>query len=102
MLWSDFELYLKPVHLKGRAHTVKIVKIEIEQVFNPKAKRKEPVPVCYFEKAQRGLVLGATKRKALAKLFGDDSTAALGQSVTLEPGTNEHGDETILIKGAST
>lgn len=100
MLWSDFEQWLKPVHLKGKAHTVKIAKIEIEQVFNPKAKRKEPVPVCYFENAQRGLVLGAAKRKALATLFGDDSTAALGQRVTLEPGKNDQGSETILIKGA--
>ncbi len=98
MNWSDWENYLKPVHLAGATHTVKIERIEIEEVYN--GKKREPVPVCYFAGAKRGLVLSASRRKALAAMFGDDAAAAIGKAVVLALGKNDRGGETIVIKPA--
>ncbi len=41
MMWTDFDFYLKPIHLQGRAHVVKIAKVDEATVYNKKKQRNE-------------------------------------------------------------
>jgi hypothetical protein len=81
--WSDFERYLKSVHLQGKRATVKIERVAIEEL-HPRPGKVERAPVVYFEGKSKGLILSATNQRTLARLFGDDMTACVGKTVTLE------------------
>src|SRR5262245_18819890 len=81
--WSDYERYLKPEHIQGRKVTVKIARVAIEET-HPRPGNSELAPVIYFENKAKGLILSATNRRTLARLFGDDVQACIGQTVTLE------------------
>ena len=85
MQWSDFEQYLKPAHLKGKPARVEIADIKTEKHYNQDRAQVEPVPVIFFKNAKRPLVVSPANRKALAQLFGDDCSAAIGKSVLLVP-----------------
>jgi hypothetical protein len=81
--WSDFERYLKSVHLLGRRATVKVARVAIEEL-HPRPGKVERAPVVYFEGKSKGLILSATNQRTLARLFGDDINACVGKLVTLE------------------
>jgi hypothetical protein len=81
--WSDFERYLKSVHLQGKRATVKIVRVAIEEL-HPRPGKVERAPVIYFEGKSKGLILSATNQRTLARLFGDDINGCVGKTVSLE------------------
>jgi hypothetical protein len=83
MNWSQFEKYLKPAHLAGRRAVVTIADVKVETL-HPRPGVKEPAPVLYFKGREKGLILSATNRRALAGLFGDDSNNAIGKQIELE------------------
>ena len=99
--WSDYERYLKPGHLGRRKVTVKIARVATEET-HPRPGKTERAPVLYFEGKAKGLILSATNRRTLARLFGDDVQACVGH-VTLETVDVRIGTETkhpIRISGA--
>ena len=102
--WSDYERYLKPEHIQGLKVTVKIARVAIEET-HPRPGKSELAPVIYFENKAKGLILSATNRRTLARLFGDDVHACIGQSVILETLPVQVGRETktpIRIGAATT
>jgi hypothetical protein len=93
MNWSEFEKYLKPAHLAGRRATVTIERVAIEEL-HPRPGKVERTPVVYFEGKSKGLILSHTNQRTLAGLFGDDMTACVGKTVTLDTVEVKVGRET--------
>ena len=83
MNWSDFETYLKPAHLQGKAVTVTIARIEVHET-HPKPGKPVKAPVLFFKGHSKGLVLSNFNMRVLADMFGDDSDRCIGQRVTLQ------------------
>ena len=85
MKWSDFDRWLKADHLQGKARSLTIDQVVVEDVYSQAEKRLRPAPVLYFKETKKGLVLSGTNQDALQALFGDDVTACFGKRVLLEP-----------------
>jgi len=81
--WSDFDKYLKAEHLGGKTFTLTITRVEVETT-HPRPGVETLAPVLYFRETGQALVLSPTNQDALAKLFGDEISAAIGQRVTLK------------------
>jgi len=77
--------------LQGRDVTVQIARIVKEKV----GRDQEERPVLYFAGMARGMVLNKTNAKRIASLYGGETEAWLGQSITLYPSETEFGDETV-------
>ncbi len=85
MKWSDFDRWLKADHLQGKARSLTIDQVVVEDVYSQAEKRLRPAPVLYFKETKKGLVLSGTNQDALQALFGDDVTGCFGKKVLLEP-----------------
>lgn len=85
MKWSDFESRIKPEMLNGRAFTLTVSAVEIESVLPRPGQPREDIPVLHFAETTKTLVLNKTNRRILARAWGDDAAAAIGQRVTLTP-----------------
>lgn len=85
MKWSDFDRWLKAEHLQGKARSLTIDQVVVEDIYSQAEKRTRPAPVLYFRETRKGLVLSGTNQDALQALFGDDVTACFGKRVQLEP-----------------
>ena len=83
MKWSDFDRWLKADHLQGKARSLTIDQVVVEDVYSQAEKRLRPAPVLYFKETKKGLVLSGTNQDALQALFGDDVTACFGKRVLL-------------------
>ena len=81
--WSDFDHYLKAEHLAGKAHTLTIRAVEVEET-HPRPGVATLNPVAYFVETKKGLVLSPTNQDLLQQLFGDDVAAAIGKRITLQ------------------
>jgi len=85
MKWSDFESRIKPEMLNGHAFTLTVSAVEIESVLPRPGQPREDIPVLHFVETAKTLVLNKTNRRILARAWGDDAAAAIGQRVTLTP-----------------
>ena len=85
MKWSDFDRWLKADHLQGKARTLTIDQVVVEEVYSQAEKRNRPAPVLYFRETKKGLVLSQTNQDALQALFGDDVAGCFGKKVLLDP-----------------
>ena len=85
MKWSDFDRWLKADHLQGKARTLTIDQVVVEDVYSQAEKRNRPAPVLYFRETKKGLVLSQTNQDALQALFGDDVAGCFGKKVLLDP-----------------
>ena len=85
MKWSDFDRWLKADHPQGKARSLTIDQVVVEDVYSQAEKRLRPAPVLYFKETKKGLVLSGTNQDALQALFGYDVTACFGKRVQLEP-----------------
>jgi len=85
MKWSDFDRWLKADHLQGKARTLTIDQVVVEEVYSQAEKRNRPAPVLYFRETKKGLVLSQTNQDALQALFGDDVAGCFGKRVLLDP-----------------
>ncbi len=83
MKWSDFDDYLTADHLTGKAFTLQIRDLKLEDILDHDSRRQELKPVLYFNGTDKGLVLTSSNRKTLKGLFGDDVSACIGKHVTL-------------------
>ena len=71
--------YLKCADLQGKAVTVKVERVEIEEIGNDKR------PIAYFYGKEKGLVLNKTNANVIADMYGDDTDAWDGKMITLRP-----------------
>lgn len=79
--WSDFDKYVRGEHLNGKPVRVVIDHVTVEKFFVNGGKVVKPC--LWFKGTAKGLPLNDGNRRALAKLFGDNIDAALGQAITL-------------------
>lgn len=97
MLWTDFDSYVRPEHLKGKTVKAKIAEVRVEKFYSKG--RSFEKPVLYFEGGRKGLPLNAGNRRAIMHMFGDEASACIGQVIELRPAT-DNGQATIAIAPA--
>lgn len=91
--------YLKAADLQGRHVAVVISNVVMEDVGD------DNKPVVYFRGTQKGVVLNKTNANNIAVLYGDDTDAWIGQTVTLFPAMVDfqgRSVEAIRIRGPMT
>jgi hypothetical protein len=88
MKWSDFETRIRPEMLGGKAFTLTVAAITIDEVLPRVGQPKEKIPVLHFAETTKTLVLNAGNRRNLSRMFGDDANQVVGHRVTLTPCTN--------------
>jgi len=81
--WSDYEVYLKPIHLKGNTVTLTIVRA-VEEDTHPKGGAVVKAPVLYFRELPFGLILSPTNRQTLAALYGDPVSECIGKPIAVQ------------------
>lgn len=84
--WSDYEQYLKPYHLKGKAHTLTIASITEEET-HPQGGKARIAPVVWFKEhpfSQWGFVLSPTNRHTLIEIYGDPINDSIGKTITIK------------------
>lgn len=81
--WSDYERYLKPIHLKGQPVTLTIVKA-VEEETHPQKGKTVMSPVLYFRELPFGLILSPTNRQTLIALYGDRVADCVGKPITVQ------------------
>ena len=69
--------YLKAADLDGRTVTVKIDRVELEEVGDDRK------PVLYFQGKDKGVVLNKTNANNISAMFGDDTDDWAGMEVQL-------------------
>lgn len=81
--WSDYEVFLKPIHLKGQAVTLTIVKATEEET-HPQRGKSFISPVLWFRELPFGLILSPTNRQMLAALYGDSVADCIGKPIVVK------------------
>lgn len=71
--------FLKCADLQGKAVTVKIERVEMEEIGNDKR------PIAYFYGKEKGFVLNKTNASVIADMYGDDTDTWDGKHITLRP-----------------
>lgn len=80
--WSDYEVFMKPIHLKGQAVTLTIVRA-VEEDTHPRGGEIVKSPVLYFRELPFGLILSPTNRQTLAALYGDAVAGCIGKPIVV-------------------
>jgi hypothetical protein len=78
---SDYERFLKPIHLKGEALTLTIVKFTEEET-HPQRGKAELALVAWFREVPFGFILSPTNRQILADTC-DSLAGWVGKPITL-------------------
>ncbi len=81
--WSDYERFLKPVHLKGQAVTLTITKATEEET-HPQKGKTVLSPVLWFREMPFGLILSPSNRHTLIELYGDNISSAIGKPIVVK------------------
>ena len=93
--------WLKARHLAGRAVTVKIVDVSVEEMRLPDGSKKIAA-VLSFERATKRLILNKTMCQALIDVTGTERLGEwAGHSITLAPAMAPNGKPTIKIGGTN-
>ncbi len=80
--------YLKADDLHGKAYTLQIARVEVEQMHSRFSGQDEWKAVVYFANAERGLVLNVTNAHKLAEICGSEVFSVwVGKTVGLRPAT---------------
>jgi hypothetical protein len=90
--------WLYPEDLQGKAVTVQIAGVALEQLRNPRTNKDEPKLVVAFAKATKRLVCNKTQAYAIAAATGSQDTDGwIGRKVTLSAAIAPNGKQTILV-----
>ena len=81
--WSDYERFLKPIHLKGQSVTLTITKTTEEKT-HPQRGKEVISPVLWFKELPFGLILSPTNRQTLIALYGDRVADCIGQPISVK------------------
>jgi len=83
MRFSDYEQFLRPIHLQGKRVTVTISRFE-EIETHPRPGKKEKALCMYFKDKRLPLILSTPNRRFLMETISDDPNACIGVAVALE------------------
>jgi hypothetical protein len=86
--------YLSHFELQGHDVTVTIRSIAMSEVIGAGGKKSKKA-VVMFQGKQKGMVMGATCLKTIARIYGDDTDGWLGKPITIYPTTTEASGETV-------
>lgn len=86
--------YLGHWDLQGRDVTVTIRKVEAGTLVGAQG-RKAKKPVVFFEGKEKGMALNKTNGKAIAGMYGPDTSAWVGKKITIYPTQTQFGPETV-------
>jgi hypothetical protein len=86
--------YLSHFELAGRDVTVTIKSITLSEIVGAGGKKSKKALVI-FQGKQKGMVMGATCLKTIARIYGDDTDAWIGKPITIYPTTTEASGETV-------
>ncbi len=81
--WSDYEKYLKPIHLHGESRTLTITRITEEET-HPRPTETVRNPVLWFKEVPFGLILSPTNRATLIALYGDAIQDSIGKPIIVK------------------
>lgn len=87
--------WLKAWDLDGREFTVKIIKVEAGEVFDPKTNKKTKKPVLWFQGARKPLAINKTIGAVIAGMYSPKVEAWVGKFVTLFPTTTQMAGNTV-------
>jgi hypothetical protein len=79
--------------LGGKDVTVKIAKVKAETLRNRAGADKKPV--VYFEGTSKGFALNKTNSKTIAAMYGNDTDAWIGKSITIYPSKTSFGNDEV-------
>lgn len=85
--------WLRAWDLGGRDWTLVIRKVEAGEVEDPRRKKKDRLPVVYFQGAIKPLGLNKTNSKTIATLYGNETDNWIGKAVTLYATKTSFGNE---------
>jgi len=92
--------WLKARHLQGKAVTVKIAGVSVEDLRMPDGTRKAAA-ILSFERASKRLILNRTMCRALIDATNTERLLEwIGHSITLAPAMAPNGKDTIEIRRA--
>lgn len=95
------ERWLKARHLAGKAVTVKIAGVSVEELRLPDGSKKIAA-ILAFPKTGKRLILNRTMCQALITVTGTERLGEwTGHSITLSPATAPNGKDTIKITGGT-
>lgn len=97
--WYDYDEFLQPHHLKGKAATLEITGVG-EMEINDHGK-KSVKPILRFKGTRKYMFVNKTNRKVLCELFGDQKTACVGKHITLAPVRLDNGKDSIVLRAAT-
>ncbi len=92
--------WLKAADLNGRAVTVKITRVDVEE-FRQRDGSKKLAAVLTFERARKRMILNKTQCGQMVAITGSERFADwVGHTVMLVPATAHNGKATIAIREA--
>jgi hypothetical protein len=75
--------------------TVIIERVERGELRAGPGKKVEKAPIIRMRGKQKGLVVNKTNGKTIAALYGNDTRAWIGKSITIYPTTTKFGSDTV-------
>ena len=75
--------YLRPSDLGDQEYPVTMAGVRLEEVHLARTGRSEDMPVLYYERARKGLILSAHNAHTIAALYGPETEAWPGRRITL-------------------
>jgi hypothetical protein len=85
--------YVGAWDLGGKDVTVKIAKVVAETLRNKAGANKKPV--VYFAGTDKGFALNKTNSKTIAAMYGNDTEAWVGRSITIYPSKTSFGNDEV-------
>ena len=85
--------YLKASDLQGKATTVTMDRVEIEELKSRKG--NDTKPILYFMGKEKGLVLNKTNSRAIAQIYGNETDDWSGQPVELYTAMVDFAGDTV-------
>lgn len=80
--------------LGGKAHTVRIAKVEAGKVVGDKGKASKK-PIVYFVGKKKKLALNKTNGKTISRLYGSDTSGWVGKEIEIYPTVTQFGGEEV-------
>lgn len=86
--------YIGAWDLGGRDVTVVIDRVKAGELVG-QGGRKARKPIVYFRGKEKGLALNKTNAKAVAAMYGNDTSKWAGKAITLYPTQTQFGGDTV-------
>jgi hypothetical protein len=94
--WSQYEKWLKPVHLKQGKGALTIAAVADEELYDGHGK-SDLIPVASFKECRYKLTLTLTNRRKLTELFGDEIEGCIAKRVVIEVASVKVGPQTKSV-----